>query len=244
MSGVVSELEKLNLETAPVGDAVAVAAEEAQGTGENKTKLPPANKRTGGKKMSHKTLSQFGEGRKVLAVASQSAVKQVAGSIAHTSRESDPPVLSAVGPASVNQAIKAVAVARSYLEEDLIDLVVQVERGQPGGDIKDLILLNLKKVKLRVQPNVEYQNLKSAGKSGTSSLAGAIAKNIRESKPVKITAVGQNPVFRAVDAVCFARKYLADDGLDLEFQPEFTQITFDSGTQANAIQLTVISHKI
>lgn len=192
-------------------------------------------------------LPAFTEGRKMLAVASRSPVKKVAGSIAHTSRESDPPVLSAVGPSSVNQAVKAIAIARTYLVDDQLDLVVEVQRGDSGGDIKDLIFLNLKKVPLRAEgvlPAGEVQNLKSAGKSGTSQLAGAVAKNIRESKSVKITAVGENPVFRAVDAIVFSRKYLFDDGIDVDFQPEFTHVTFSNGTEVNALEFIILSHQI
>ncbi|GBG30077.1 Hypothetical Protein FCC1311_062972 [Hondaea fermentalgiana] len=188
-------------------------------------------------------LPAFTKGRKVLAVAAASLVKQVAGSIAHTSREGEPPVLSAVGPASVNQAVKAVAIARSYLETDAMDLIVEVSRHNTGGEIKDLILFNLKKTPQapRLAPDA-FQNLKSAGSSSTSQLAGAIAKNVREAVNVKITAVGQNPVFRAVDGICYARRFLEDDGLDLDFQPEFTHVTFSNGTEANAMQFVVRPH--
>jgi len=191
----------------------------------------------------------FAEGRKMLAVAAASPVKQVAGSIAHTSRETEPPVLSAVGPASVNQAIKAIAIARSYLEKDGIELKVEASRGDVGSDIKDLIVLNLIKFPLVKEEQEEeekkdFQNLKSAGKSSTSQLAGAVAKNIRELKNVKITAVGQNPVFRAVDSVVYARRYLSNDGYDLEFQPKFTRLEFANGFMTNAMQLTVLAKPI
>jgi stage V sporulation protein S len=205
-------------------------------------------------------LPAFLAGRKVLSVAGSSLVKQVAGSIAHTSREGEAPVLSAVGPASVNQAVKAVAIARKYLETNRIDLRVEVLRAEAGNDIKDLILLNLRIVPAQGGADAaasevaadateeeledgEYQNLKS-GQGRTSLLAGAIAKNVRESKRVRITAVGQNRVFRAVDAVVSARRFLAEDSLDLEFQPEFTHVTFANGVEANAVQLTVLPRQL
>ena len=205
-------------------------------------------------------LPAFLAGRKVLSVAGSSLVKQVAGSIAHTSREGEAPVLSAVGPASVNQAVKAVAIARKYLETNRIDLRVRVLRAEAGNDIKDLILLNLQIVPAQGGADAaasevaadategeledgEYQNLKS-GQGRTSLLAGAIAKNVRESKRVRITAVGQNRVFRAVDAVVSARRFLAEDSLDLEFQPEFTHVTFANGVEANAVQLTVLPRQL
>jgi stage V sporulation protein S len=206
-------------------------------------------------------LPVFLAGRKVLSVAGSSLVKQVAGSIAHTSREGEAPVLSAVGPASVNQAVKAIAIARKYLESDRIDLRVEVLRAEAGNDIKDLILLNLRIVPAQgvvadaaasevaadaTEEDLEdgeYQNLKS-GQGRTSLLAGAIAKNVRENNRVRITAVGQNRVFRAVDAVVSARRFLAEDSLDLEFQPEFTHVTFANGAEANAVQLIVLPHQL
>jgi stage V sporulation protein S len=204
-------------------------------------------------------LPMFLAGRKVLSVASNSLVKQVAGSIAHTSREGEAPVLSAVGPASVNQAVKAVAIARKYLESNQIDLRVEALRAEGGDEIKDLILLNLRIVPARAIAGTppaaaadviegdrevhDYQNLKS-GQGRTSLLAGAIAKNVRESKRVRITAVGQNRVFRAVDSVVSARRFLAEDSLDLEFQPEFTHVTFADGAEANAVQLIVLPRQL
>lgn len=189
-----------------------------------------------------RNVSLFGPDRKVLAVASGSPVKQVAGSIAHTSRESQPPVLSAVGSKSVNQAVKAIAIARSYVKANDIDLRVEVMRGPSGGEIKDLVYFVLKAT--TIDPLIdekEYQNLKSSGKSGPSALAGAIANNIRDGKNVRITAVGQNPVFRAVDSIVFARKYLTNDVLDVDFQPQFTRVTFSNGTEGNALMFTLIS---
>lgn len=239
-------------DTAGVAGAVGTSAATAEGVDASKIgrgRNRGGNRRGGrGQNQGHqgsRATPAFAAGRKTLAVASASPVKQVAGSIAHTTREAElPPVLSAVGPASVNQAVKAVAIARSYLVDDGVDLVVEVQRGEAGGDIKDLIFLNLKKVAVSPQPDeAAFQNLKSAGRSGTTLLAGAVAKNVRESKPVMITAVGQNPVFRGVDAICFARRYLADDGYDLDFQPAFTHITFANGTEANAIQLVVLPRK-
>ena len=184
------------------------------------------------------------DGRKMLSVASGSPVKQVAGSIAHTARDNDfPPLLSAVGPASVNQAVKAIAIARTYLESDLIDLMVRVERCS-SEEIKDLFVFNLIKIPSQKHNELPIDeenvtNLKSARASGTNLLAGALSKNIRDDKVVKITSVGQTPVFRAVDSIITARKFLEEDNIDIEFQPEFTHVSFSNGQSANAIQMVV-----
>lgn len=182
------------------------------------------------------------DGRRILLVARESRVKNVAGSIARTTRESGPPILSAVGPASVNQAVKAIAVARSYLESDGIDLVVEISR-KPQNDIKDVIEFSLIKVPINAAPTGEFQDLKSAAKSMTKSLGGAIANNVRENKIPRITAIGQKPVFRAVTSIVQARTYLSKDGVDIRAAPKFIEVTFENGQEGNAIQFTISSIK-
>ncbi len=60
----------------------------------------------------------------VLRVGSSSPVRGVAGSIAHALRENEQIVLRAIGAAAVNQAVKAVALARSYLAAEGVEIVV------------------------------------------------------------------------------------------------------------------------
>jgi len=55
-------------------------------------------------------------------VASDSRPTAVAGSIAHAVRERGGTTIQAIGAAAVNQAVKAVAIARTYLEEDGLDV--------------------------------------------------------------------------------------------------------------------------
>lgn len=60
----------------------------------------------------------------LLKVSADSKTSAVAGAIAGTIRDHGSCVIQAVGAAAVNQAIKAVTIARSYLREDLLDLAV------------------------------------------------------------------------------------------------------------------------
>lgn len=60
-----------------------------------------------------------------LKVSGQSAPKALAGAVAGLLRESPQVELYAVGPHAVNQAVKALAIARGYLEADRIDLIMQ-----------------------------------------------------------------------------------------------------------------------
>lgn len=129
------------------------------------------------------------------------------------------------------------------MEGDKLDLSFEVTRKQQD-EIKDLVQFTLIKEARGNRDDGEerYQELKSAAKSTTSALAGAIAKNVREKNIPRITAIGQKPVFRAVCAIFQARNYLAEDNLDLQVYPQFTEVVFQNGNKTNAMQLIVKSH--
>jgi len=59
----------------------------------------------------------------IIKVASQSRTSSVAGAIAGVVREHHRAEVQAIGAGAVNQAIKAVAIARGYLQEDGLDIV-------------------------------------------------------------------------------------------------------------------------
>ena len=60
----------------------------------------------------------------IIKVAGHSRSTAVAGAIAGMVREQGKAEIQAIGAGSVNQAIKAVAIARSYLVQDGLDLAV------------------------------------------------------------------------------------------------------------------------
>jgi stage V sporulation protein S len=78
----------------------------------------------------------------IIKVAAKSRSTSVAGAIAGVVRESGRAEVQAIGAGAVNQAIKAVAIARGYLELDGINVVcipsfVEVEiEGQERTAIK------------------------------------------------------------------------------------------------------------
>lgn len=59
----------------------------------------------------------------VLKVSSQSKPKSVAGALAAVLREKGSAEVQAVGAGAVNQAVKAIAIARGYVAPNGIDLV-------------------------------------------------------------------------------------------------------------------------
>lgn len=170
-------------------------------------------------------------------------MKSLAGSIAHTSRSAAPPKLQSVGPTSLNQAIKAIAVARTFLEVDNVDLDVEVSRVQDAV-IRNLIQLKLiKKQRKPAADESTVVDLRCAALTEVVALAGAISNNVREGKQVRITAIGPHPIFRAVEAIVRARVFLARDNIDVLFTPQFTTIesSEEEGGSVNAVQFCVTS---
>ncbi|MCJ7514340.1 MAG: stage V sporulation protein S [Anaerolineales bacterium] len=59
----------------------------------------------------------------IVKVSAQSRTSAVAGAIAGVVREHRRAEIQAIGAGAVNQAVKAVAIARGYLHEDGLDVV-------------------------------------------------------------------------------------------------------------------------
>lgn len=80
----------------------------------------------------------------LLRVASTTNVHHLAGSIAHVLRVAPQVELQCIGASAVNQAIKAAAVARSFLKDDGLDLAiqpgfVQVDLGERAAPNRDIV---------------------------------------------------------------------------------------------------------
>lgn len=60
----------------------------------------------------------------LIKVSAQSRSTAVAGAIAGVMREQGYAEVQAIGASAVNQAVKAIAIARGYLEQDDMDLVI------------------------------------------------------------------------------------------------------------------------
>jgi stage V sporulation protein S len=59
----------------------------------------------------------------IIRVSARSHSKAVAGAIAGMMREHHTAEVQAIGAGAINQAVKALAISRSYLEEDDIDIM-------------------------------------------------------------------------------------------------------------------------
>lgn len=70
------------------------------------------------------TQNRQGDGTEVLKVSAHSRPSAVAGAIAAVIRNHGRADVQAIGAGATNQAIKAIAIARDYLQPDNIDIVV------------------------------------------------------------------------------------------------------------------------
>jgi stage V sporulation protein S len=80
--------------------------------------------------------------------------------------------------------------------------------------------------------------IKVSGTSRTSAVAGAIAGVFRDNKRAVVQAIGAGAVNQAVKALILAKGYLNEDGFDIVFFPEFTDVDIE-GKIRTAIKLTV-----
>lgn len=80
--------------------------------------------------------------------------------------------------------------------------------------------------------------IKVSGTSRTSAVAGAIAGVFRDNKRAEVQAIGAGAVNQAVKALVLARGYLAEDGYEVIFWPEFIDVDIE-GKIRTAIRLTV-----
>lgn len=69
--------------------------------------------------------------------------------------------------------------------------------------------------------------IKVKGTSRTSAVAGAIAGVVRENHRAEVQAIGASAVNQAVKAMALAKSYLAQDGFDIVFIPEFVDVEIE-----------------
>lgn len=87
-------------------------------------------------------------------------------------------------------------------------------------------------------PNDKKINLKVAGRSDPSSVAGSAVKNLNEGSEVTLTAIGAGAVNQMLKAVTIARSMAATSGSDLYFTSGFaTEIINDEEKTAMKIFL-------
>jgi stage V sporulation protein S len=180
-------------------------------------------------------------------------VRHVAGAIARSVRAGGQVDVVGMGPRSINQAIKALAITREFLEKDGLDFTCRPKfvHIQVDGDANKAserrsaltIRLNVTERRpTRSSDGTDTTVLKIASQSVALRIAGALAKNVRKGQRVEMVAMGPEPVNQAVKAIAIAREYLVDDFIDIEMRPTFIHIEGDN-TRRSAIQFTVLAHQ-
>jgi stage V sporulation protein S len=80
--------------------------------------------------------------------------------------------------------------------------------------------------------------IKVAATSRSTAVAGAIAGVMREKGRVDVQAIGAGAVNQAIKAVCIARGYLEEDGIDIMCLPSFVEVQIDDH-ERTAVRLSV-----
>lgn len=176
-------------------------------------------------------------------VGAASNIKKVAGTIAHTCRNTtgkDVCRLVAGGEAAANQSVKSIALARQYLRLEGMDLSVLPCFDPFGAIYLEIRRHDVKAAETEEEKVIEKEQeeekkgdidpswgMKVAQRSNEYKLAGAIAETIRgekEGKGLRLMAQGMGAVMTAIKGLVHSRGYLLDDHLDCCFAPSFRQI--------------------
>lgn len=180
-------------------------------------------------------------------VSRETNPKAAAGAIAHQARAGQPPLILASGANSINQAVKAIAIARGYLKGEGIDIYATPELGLHGT----AVCLDIRKRKRNYKTLQQAtDDLKIASGSDPNIVAGAIAGKIRTlangllGTRICLQAIGPNCVMQAVSSINVARRYLENDCLDLSFQPEFIEVSLEDGKIRNALRFSIMIQQI
>lgn len=175
--------------------------------------------------MSKTFWERIERGNNLTKVGSSTPPRDTARLIAAQARACvDCPMLQVVGPQATNQALKAIAIARTYLKDSAdTDICVQPEFTKlPDGHTG--MLLQIRKKARRTSGEGEAQQLKSGSETDAKRFAGAISAFAREGKRMVITAIGAPAVNQAVKAIAIARKNVEDEAIDLTGRPDFTEV--------------------
>eukprot|EP00929_Paragymnodinium_shiwhaense_P060728 TRINITY_DN3031_c0_g1_i2.p1 TRINITY_DN3031_c0_g1~~TRINITY_DN3031_c0_g1_i2.p1 ORF type:complete len:464 (+),score=109.41 TRINITY_DN3031_c0_g1_i2:141-1532(+) len=152
----------------------------------------------------------------------ESDIHKSAGYISAGVRDCRPPAVVACDAAAVGQAVKAVAVARTFLEKDSLDIMVRPEDLDDDSIRLSITIVDDGTIREEIR-NSQGDELYVSSESEPGKVAGAIAKRLRESTAVSCTALGPYAMLRAVKSITLARRYLANEVGVIYFAPHFEQ---------------------
>lgn len=151
------------------------------------------------------------------------------------------PIVS-VGASSVNQAVKGLAIARRSLEPSRQDFYFMPSFVRLESEDLNAIHIDIERTRPRSIAQMDGMELRAAGATDVKGLAGAVAKNARDSANSFIVAVGANSVNQAVKAIAIARTYLSEENMDLRCRASIEDI--DEGELAGKSSVTIVVEPI
>jgi stage V sporulation protein S len=182
-------------------------------------------------------------GNNTTRVGATTSPRTIASQIAAQARAAvDAPLLRCVGPQAINQAVKAIAIARTYLEQSDasgsclhpdVSFYPEFIKVDSGAE-EELSAMQLKLAKRSRRTGVdsqEYRSLKVSNQTDAKSLAGAIASCTREGSRVELTAIGAGSVNQSIKAIAIARQYVDEEAIDLSCRPEFIEVNMEAPPQ-------------
>ncbi len=144
--------------------------------------------------------------------------------ILRESPSGEPPAVMATGPAAINHAAKAIAIARKYLLEESppVDLLVTPRFEQDLRAGSNLVLELKRSETIEREP--ADNDLSAKERTEAHKLAGAIAGRARDGDEVAVTTKGAVPVLVAVKSVALAQEYLQEEGINVSFAVQFRDL--------------------
>eukprot|EP01059_Diplonema_ambulator_P036957 TRINITY_DN9528_c0_g1_i1.p1 TRINITY_DN9528_c0_g1~~TRINITY_DN9528_c0_g1_i1.p1 ORF type:complete len:322 (+),score=81.63 TRINITY_DN9528_c0_g1_i1:267-1232(+) len=177
-------------------------------------------------------------------------VSGLAGAIAKRIREHGDAEIIALGVEGTNQAVKAMALARTFIvQEGMTLLVSPTFTGDEDGDEGNVMFKAEGKRQLTIEDTSEEAvkldvSIRVSANSNIRKTAGAIAKLMRgpgqQGKAVGILTMGAESVHVTTQAVTAARTMLDQDSLDICFKPRFIHVDDEISSQPKpALRLTL-----
>ncbi len=198
---------------------------------------------SGGTRISE-TLDDTATPQNAIKVGGTQDAKDIAQRICESCRVGEPPALLTIGGQSINQAVKAIAIARSDLSKEGLQLSFQ-PAFRHTDRTKPLIAFYVAKERAPRQQATHGDDVTLTVASGSKivPVAGAIAGKIRENLKISLMAIGVDAVTNAVLAVGNARLFLEQDNYDIRVEPEFEKVE-KNGQLMTSMRLSLIAEAL
>ncbi|GLC35335.1 hypothetical protein PLESTB_000576000 [Pleodorina starrii] len=190
------------------------------------------------------TLDDTATPQNAIKVGGTQDAKDIAQRICDSCRIGEPPALLTIGGQSINQAVKAIAIARADLSKEGLQLSFQ-PAFRHTDRTKPLIAFYVAKERTPRQQATHGDDVTLTVASGSKivPVAGAIAGKIRENLKISLQAIGVDAVTNAVLAVGNARLFLEQDNFDIRVEPEFEKVE-KNGQLMTSMKLSLVAEAL